>query len=113
MKTLLSPTVNGYERAPSSPNTSRGGNAGNSTIVLKRPAQTRERPEERRCPHQPPCPPADAIDRDAARIVASVPEQGWCLRCNGVITFDDTGELLPDCRARAPQRGPAPHRQPA
>ena len=47
------------------------------------------------CPHQPPCPPADRADRDAARTIASHPEQGWSLLCNGVILFDDTGELLP------------------
>jgi hypothetical protein len=64
----------------------------------------------RQCPHQPPCPPADAVDREAARLVVSRSEQGWSLRCNGVITFDDTGELLPDRRAVAPRRGPAPHR---
>jgi len=59
------------------------------------------------CPHQPPCPRADAIDRDAAHVIAAVPEQGWSLLCNGVILFDDTGELLPDGRTVPPQRGPA------
>ena len=61
------------------------------------------------CQHQPPCPDADATDRDAARVVAAVPEQGWSLLCNGVIVFDDTGELLPDCSVIEPHRGPAPH----
>jgi hypothetical protein len=61
------------------------------------------------CQHQTPCPPANAIDRDAARVVASHPEQGWSLLCNGVITFEDTGELLPDGQTVAPHRGPAPH----
>jgi len=28
--------------------------------------------------------------------VASHPEQGWSLLCNGVVFFDDLGELLPD-----------------
>jgi len=27
--------------------------------------------------------------------VASHPEQGWTLLCNGVVLFDDGGELLP------------------
>ena len=27
--------------------------------------------------------------------VASHPEQGWSLLCNGVIVFDDMGEILP------------------
>ncbi|GAA1269057.1 MULTISPECIES: DUF5999 family protein [Planotetraspora] len=48
------------------------------------------------CQHQPPCPPATASDREAAHLVAFHPEQGWGLLCNGVVLFDDTGELLPD-----------------
>ena len=56
------------------------------------------------CRHQPTCPTADASDRDAARIVSSHPEQGWNLRCNGVLTFDDTGELPPDGRIIAPRK---------
>ena len=62
------------------------------------------------CSHPVPCPPAEAIDHDAARVVVSFPEQGWSLLCNGVIVFDDTGELLPDGRPIEPHRGPAPHR---
>ena len=61
------------------------------------------------CQHQPPCPSAEDTDREAARAVASVPEQGWSLLCNGVIVFDDTGELLPDCSVIEPHRGWAPH----
>lgn len=61
------------------------------------------------CQHQPHCPDADAPDRDAARVVASHPEQGWSLLCNGVVAFDDTGELLPSGQAVAPHRGPAKH----
>ena len=56
------------------------------------------------CPHTPQCPEAHATDREAARAVASHPEQGWSLLCNGVIEFDDGGELLPDGRAVAPDR---------
>ena len=56
------------------------------------------------CPHQPPCPPADRSDRDAAHIIAFHPEQGWSLLCNGVILFEDTGKILPDGRAVPPQR---------
>ena len=48
------------------------------------------------CTHQPPCPTAQAPDREAAHTVVSHPEQGWSLLCNGVVLFDDTGELLPD-----------------
>jgi hypothetical protein len=56
------------------------------------------------CLHHPTCPAADAADRDAARVVASHPEQGWSLLCNGVVSFDDAGDLLPDGRIIPPQR---------
>jgi hypothetical protein len=48
------------------------------------------------CTHRPACPPADAPDRDAARVVVTHPDQGWSLLCNGVVLFDDLGQLLPD-----------------
>lgn len=64
------------------------------------------------CSHLPPCPDAGAVDRDAAHLLASFPQQGWSLLCNGVIVFEDTGELLPDGRTVPPQRGPAPHTAP-
>lgn len=56
------------------------------------------------CQHLPTCPSADAVDHDAARVVSSRPEQGWTLLCNGVVVFDDTGELLPDRQVVAPHR---------
>jgi len=56
------------------------------------------------CQHQPACPPAEAADHDAARVISHHPEQGWVLLCNGVVVFDDTGELLPDRRSVAPHR---------
>ena len=56
------------------------------------------------CPHVPTCPSANAADRDAAQVVAAHPEQGWSLLCNGVVVFDDTGEILPDGRPVAPRR---------
>jgi hypothetical protein len=56
------------------------------------------------CKHWPPCPAADAEDHTAARVVADHPEQGWSLLCNGVVVFDDTGELFPDGHAMAPHR---------
>ncbi len=59
------------------------------------------------CQHQPRCPQSRAPDHLAARIVAAHPEQGWNMLCNGVIVFDDGGQLLPDVRAVAPDR-PAP-----
>ncbi|WP_302852017.1 DUF5999 family protein [Streptomyces sp. CNQ085] len=56
------------------------------------------------CQHQPPCPSADSADREAAHLVAHHPEQGWSLLCNGVLLFEDTGELLPDGQVVAPHR---------
>jgi Family of unknown function (DUF5999) len=47
------------------------------------------------CEHTPKCPAANATDHGAARVVVAHPEQGWSLLCNGVIAFDDGGELAP------------------
>jgi hypothetical protein len=63
------------------------------------------------CLHQPPCPPFGAPDHDAAHIVSAHPEQGWNLLCNGVVVFEDTGELLPDGTCVAPHRPEPLHRQ--
>ncbi len=60
------------------------------------------------CQHFPLCPASDAPDHDAARVVASHPEQGWSLLCNGVVVFEDTGEILPNRTCVAPHR-PATH----
>ena len=62
------------------------------TSALTRPGR---RPTDEPCHHRPRCPDALAPDRWAARIVTSHPEQGWSLLCNGVLLFDDGGELLP------------------
>ncbi len=48
------------------------------------------------CIHEPRCPSAEGSDRDAAHVIANHPEQGWSLLCNGVVLFEDTGEILPD-----------------
>ena len=56
------------------------------------------------CQHQPRCPQWPAPDHLAARIVADHPEQGWSLLCNGVVVFDDGGEVLPDGHVVAPDR---------
>jgi Family of unknown function (DUF5999) len=53
------------------------------------------------CQHATPCPEASSDTRDLAVVVRSHPEQGWSLLCNGVVLFDDDGELLPDGRAVA------------
>lgn len=64
------------------------------------------------CRHQPSCPTATASDGDAARVVSSHPEQGWSLLCNGIVLFEDTGELLPNGQAIAPRQRCAPRSTP-
>ena len=56
------------------------------------------------CVHSPCCPTVDAADRDAAHVVSAHPEQGWSLLCNGVVLFEDFGELLPDGQCTADRR---------
>src|ERR1700720_2512986 len=56
------------------------------------------------CLHAPPCPVSSAPDREAAHTIVSHPEQGWSLLCNGVVIFEDTGELLPGGAFIAPHR---------
>ncbi|MFF7198356.1 DUF5999 family protein [Streptomyces sp. NPDC008079] len=56
------------------------------------------------CQHKPQCPTAECPDREAAHTLAHHPEQGWSLLCNGVLLFEDTGELLPDGQIIAPHR---------
>lgn len=61
------------------------------------------------CDHQPACPPCDAPDRLAARVRSARPEQGWSLLCNGVVLFDDGGEILPAGTVIRPWRWRATH----
>jgi hypothetical protein len=56
------------------------------------------------CPHTPTCPDASGPDGEAARTIISHPEQGWSLLCNGIVVFEDTGELLPGGDTVAPHR---------
>jgi len=56
------------------------------------------------CTHVPGCPSASAHDHAAAHVVARQESLGWSLLCNGVVVFDDTGELLPDATQVAPHR---------
>jgi hypothetical protein len=56
------------------------------------------------CPHTPECPAPNGPDREAAKTIISHPEQGWSLLCNGVVIFEDTGELLPGGGTIAPHR---------
>ncbi|MBV9594585.1 MAG: hypothetical protein JO147_12415 [Actinobacteria bacterium] len=69
----------------------------------------------RACTHTPECPSAHDLDRDAAHVLISHPEQGWSLLCNGVVLFEDTGELLPDGSSIAARRHElltaSPHRK--
>jgi Family of unknown function (DUF5999) len=43
----------------------------------------------------------------SAAAIHTHPEQGWSLLCNGVVVFEDTGDLLPDGRIVAPHRAAA------
>lgn len=70
----------------------------------RRTLDSTQRKNPSMCQHQPPCPTADSADREAARLTAHHPEQGWSLLCNGVLLFEDTGELLPDGQIIAPHR---------
>ncbi|SCD90724.1 hypothetical protein GA0115251_128714 [Streptomyces sp. TverLS-915] len=74
------------------------------TGLTSRPSPTSQRETGTMCQHQPPCPTALSADRDAALPVAHHPEQGWSLLCNGVLLFEDTGEILPDGSVIAPHR---------
>jgi hypothetical protein len=56
------------------------------------------------CMHQPECPPADATDCQAAQALTHCPELGYSLLCNGVLTFEDTGCLMPNGRVVSPRR---------
>jgi len=56
------------------------------------------------CHHVPACPSAEAPDRDAAHVVAAHPEQGWSLLCNGVVLFEDFGDLLPNGESHGARR---------
>lgn len=73
-----------------------------SSIMTLRPA-----PQAKKgmCSHEPRCPDALAPDRIAAWPVARRTEQGWSLLCNGVVLFDDGGQLLPNGRAISPATG--------
>jgi hypothetical protein len=59
------------------------------------------------CPHSPHCPDAADPGREAAKVISGHPEQGWSLLCNGLIVFEDTGNLLPDCSVIGPHRARA------
>ncbi|WP_189938722.1 DUF5999 family protein [Streptomyces sulfonofaciens] len=56
------------------------------------------------CRHRPACPSVESADREAAHPVVHHPEQGWSLLCNGILLFEDTGELLPDGQIIVPHR---------
>ena len=56
------------------------------------------------CPHEPSCPSAEAPGPRGRPYAGCHPEQGWSLLCNGVVLFEDTGELLPDGAVIEPHR---------
>jgi hypothetical protein len=43
-----------------------------------------------------PVPPRTTPRTRRPHAIASHVDQGWSLLCNGVVLFDDDGELLPD-----------------
>ena len=48
------------------------------------------------CPHTPTCPPAQAPDAAAARIVAEhLQDSGYALLCNGAVLLEGDGLLVP------------------
>ena len=48
------------------------------------------------CHHTPVCPPAQAPDAAAARIVADhLQDSGYALLCNGAVLLEGDGLLLP------------------
>ncbi len=61
------------------------------------------------CVHKPECPSASSPGHDAAVTVAHDYSTGYSRRCNGVICFEDGGEILPDGTVTGACRGPAPH----
>ena len=68
--------------------------------MRRRPRRiTARRPTK--CAHRPACPPVAAPDRHAAKVIATHPDQGWSLLCNGVVLFDDLGAILPDGGVRS------------
>ena len=73
-----------------------------SALVERAPGARSASAPATACCHLPRCPAATAPDRDAAHTVAAHPEQGWSLLCNGVIVFDDLGEILPGGRVIPP-----------
>ena len=56
------------------------------------------------CPHAPQCPPPDACDCRAARIVSDhLQDCGYALLCNGVILLEGDDVLaVPEQRRRDP-----------
>ncbi len=48
------------------------------------------------CPHTPTCPPVQAPDAAAARIVADhLQDSGYALLCNGAVLLEGDGLLVP------------------
>ena len=47
------------------------------------------------CLHRPPLSACTSSRQRGRQVVAAHSEQGWSPLCNGVVVFDDLGELLP------------------
>ena len=73
--------------------------------TTSRPAAEGVRPaSSRKARRSGPAQWTSSTAHSAAHVIAAHPEQGWSLLCNGIVLFDDLGELLPDGRALAPPR---------
>jgi anti-sigma regulatory factor (Ser/Thr protein kinase) len=59
------------------------------------------------CRPAPRRPAADAPGREATRVIAGHPGQGWCLLCNGVVAVEDTGRCSPTAPSSSPTAQPA------
>lgn len=62
------------------------------------------------CLHRPVCPAATAAGHLTAARLRHNYTLGCTTLCNGVILFDDGGELPPGGGSVPARRGPAPHR---
>ncbi len=61
------------------------------------------------CVHKPECPGPNGCDREAAVAVVHDYNTGFTKLCNGVILWEDGGEIRPDGTCTDACRGPALH----
>jgi hypothetical protein len=76
-----------------------------SEPTMSEPSSTTTHPG---CRHKPPCPAYNTPGHATAEVLATHPEQGWSLLCNGVVLLEDTGEILPNGDVIQPHLPAAP-----